>query len=54
VQAFGPNDFDSAFSAMIRERAGAFIVLPSPMLFTEHRRIVDLAARNRRAMQEFG
>jgi putative ABC transport system substrate-binding protein len=47
VQAFGPDDFDSAFSAMIRERAGALIVLPSPMLFTEHRRIVDLAVKNR-------
>jgi putative ABC transport system substrate-binding protein len=47
VQALGPNDFDSAFSAMARKRAGAFIVLPSPMLFSEHRRIVDLAAKSR-------
>jgi putative tryptophan/tyrosine transport system substrate-binding protein len=47
VQALGPNDFDSAFSAMTEERAGAVIVLPSPMLFGEHRRIVDLAAKSR-------
>jgi len=47
VPALGPSDFDSAFSAMTRERAGAVIVLPSPMLFGEHRRIVDLAARSR-------
>jgi putative tryptophan/tyrosine transport system substrate-binding protein len=34
-------------SAMAKERAEAFIVLPSPMLFGEHKRIVDLAAENR-------
>jgi putative ABC transport system substrate-binding protein len=32
---------------MTRERSDAFIVLPSPMLFGEHRRIVELAASNR-------
>jgi ABC-type uncharacterized transport system substrate-binding protein len=37
----------SAFSAMVKERADAFIVLPSPMLFGEHRRMVELAANNR-------
>jgi putative ABC transport system substrate-binding protein len=47
VRALGPNDFDSAFSAMTAEHAGAAIVLPSPMLFGEHRRIVDLAAKSR-------
>jgi len=47
VEARGPNDFDSAFSAMTRDRAGAFIVLPSPMLYREHRRIVNLAAKSR-------
>jgi putative ABC transport system substrate-binding protein len=30
VPALGPNDFTDAFSAMTRERADAFIVLPSP------------------------
>jgi putative ABC transport system substrate-binding protein len=47
VPAPGPDDIASAFSAMANERAGAFIVLPSPMLFGEHRRIVELAANNR-------
>jgi ABC-type uncharacterized transport system substrate-binding protein len=47
VPAAGPDDIASAFSAMANERAGAFIVLPSPMLFGEHRRIVELAANNR-------
>jgi putative ABC transport system substrate-binding protein len=45
--AGGPNDFDRAFSAMSKERAEALIVFPSPMLYLEHRRIVDLAAKNR-------
>jgi hypothetical protein len=31
---------------MIRWNADALIVLPSPMLFAEHRRIVELAAKN--------
>jgi putative tryptophan/tyrosine transport system substrate-binding protein len=47
VPADGPDEIASAFSAMAKERAGAFIVLPSPMLFGEHRRIVELAATSR-------
>jgi putative ABC transport system substrate-binding protein len=45
--ADGPDEIASAFSAMAKERADAFIVLPSPMLFGEHQRIVELAANNR-------
>jgi putative ABC transport system substrate-binding protein len=45
--ASSPDDFASAFSAMTKERAEAFIVLPSPMLFGEHKLIVTLAAQNR-------
>src|SRR2546427_1664340 len=47
VEARGPTDIDSAFSKMTRARAGALTVLPSAMLFTERRRLVDLAAKNR-------
>jgi putative ABC transport system substrate-binding protein len=47
LDARGPNDFDGAFSAMTRQRAGALIVLPSPMFYGEHRRIVNLATKNR-------
>ena len=32
---------------MIRERADAVILLPSPMLYGEHKRIVELAAKSR-------
>jgi len=47
VPAAGPRDLDDAFVAMIRERADAVILLPSPMLFVEHKRIVELAAKSR-------
>jgi putative tryptophan/tyrosine transport system substrate-binding protein len=43
----GPDNFDDAFSAMTRERAGAVIV-PNHPIFTEYRRrIVELAAKSR-------
>ena len=47
VQALYAAEFENAFSAMVRWNADALIVLPSPMLFAEHRRIVELAAKNR-------
>jgi len=47
VPADRPDEFASAFSTMVKERADAFIVMPSPMLFGEHQRIVELAANSR-------
>jgi putative tryptophan/tyrosine transport system substrate-binding protein len=47
VPAVGPGDLDGAFLTMTREQAEAVILLPSPMLFTEHKRIVGLAAKSR-------
>src|SRR5215470_12859477 len=47
VPADSPDQIASAFSTMAKENAGAFIVMPSPMLFGEHRRIVELALNNR-------
>src|SRR5713226_7887729 len=47
VEARGPADFDRAFSDMTRARAGALTVLPGNMFFSERRRLVDLAAKNR-------
>jgi putative ABC transport system substrate-binding protein len=47
VEARGPADFDRAFSDMTRARAGALTVQPSNMFLREHRRLVDLAAKNR-------
>ena len=45
VPARDPGDFDGAFAAITREHAEALISLPSPMLFVEHRRIVELRRR---------
>jgi putative ABC transport system substrate-binding protein len=47
VPADSPDEIANAFSAMAKDHAGAFIVMPSPMLFGEHRRIVELASNNR-------
>jgi putative tryptophan/tyrosine transport system substrate-binding protein len=47
VPAVGPGDLDNAFVTMAREHADAVIVLPSPMLYGEHKRIVELAAKSR-------
>jgi putative tryptophan/tyrosine transport system substrate-binding protein len=43
----GPTEFDSAFSALTRERAGALVVLPESTFRNQQRRILDLAAKNR-------
>jgi putative ABC transport system substrate-binding protein len=42
-----PNELDSAFAAMTRERAGALDVLPGLMITGYIRQIVDLAAKAR-------
>ena len=47
LEARSPNDFDTAFSAMAKARAGALIIFPSPMFYVNHRRLVDLAAKHR-------
>ena len=44
VPAISPDDVVGAFGAMASEHAEALIVMPSPMLFLEYRRIVGLAA----------
>ncbi len=47
LEARGPNDFDNAFAAMAKARAGALIVFPSPMFYVNYRRLVNLAAKHR-------
>jgi putative ABC transport system substrate-binding protein len=47
LEARSPEDFDTAFSAMVTNRASALIVFPSPMFYGAHRRLVDLAAKHR-------
>ena len=47
VETQGPEDFDRAFSEMTRARAGALTMITSSMLFSQRKRLVDLAAKNR-------
>jgi putative ABC transport system substrate-binding protein len=47
VGARGPENFDRAFSDMTRARAEALTVLSTPMLASERRRLVALAAKHR-------
>ena len=42
-----PEEFENAFAAMTRERAGAVLVLADPMMFFQRTRLVDLAAKRR-------
>ena len=47
VEARGPDDFNRAFSAMVRERADALTVVSTPVFDNQRRRVVELAAQNR-------
>jgi putative ABC transport system substrate-binding protein len=41
----GPDDFESAFGIATRDHAEALLVLPSPILGYQRKRLVDLAAK---------
>ena len=47
VEARGPADLDRAFSEMTKARAGAMVVLSTPMFSSERRRLADLAVKQR-------
>jgi putative tryptophan/tyrosine transport system substrate-binding protein len=49
-----PDELDQAFSAIADEKADSIMVFPSPMLFTERKRIVDLAANLRLPLISMG
>ena len=46
AEAGTTNEFDTAFSAIVRERAGALLVLADPMFRLHHGAIVALATRH--------
>lgn len=50
VEAGSPNDFDSAFAAMIRMSVAAVLHMGSTMHFAHRARIAELAARHRLPM----
>jgi len=45
LEVLSPDGFESAFAAMAREHAEAFLVLGDPLLLTHRIRIVDLVAK---------
>jgi putative ABC transport system substrate-binding protein len=47
VEARRADEFDRAFTAMTKQRADALVTFPSPMLYSERRRLVGLAAKHR-------
>ncbi len=47
TEARSPDEFDGAFAAMARERAGALLVLADPMSFLHRTRLADLAKERR-------
>jgi len=47
VPVKGPDDFDRAFVMMRKERAGALMVLGSPLIGIHRQKILDLAAKSR-------
>ena len=47
VEARRADEFDRAFTAMTNKRADALVTFPSPMLYSERRRLVGLAAKHR-------
>jgi putative tryptophan/tyrosine transport system substrate-binding protein len=47
VPAARVDDIEPAFAAMVQGRAEALIIFPSPMLYGQYARIVELAASNR-------
>ena len=47
LEARGPNEFDSAFAAMARERAQALVVALDPFFGFHRARLLDLAAKRR-------
>jgi putative ABC transport system substrate-binding protein len=47
VAVHAPDDLDRAFSTITGERADAILIFPSPMLFNQRKRIVDLAEEHR-------
>jgi putative ABC transport system substrate-binding protein len=47
VEAQHPGEIDGAFASMAREKTDAVVVSADPMLVSERRRIVELAARSR-------
>jgi putative tryptophan/tyrosine transport system substrate-binding protein len=47
LEARNPQEIETAFAAMIRERTGALLTLPDALLFTQRRQIAELTVKGR-------
>src|SRR5262249_49435827 len=47
LEAHAPDEFDGAFATMVRERAGALLVVGDSMFFLHRARLAELAVKNR-------
>jgi putative ABC transport system substrate-binding protein len=47
VDARGPEEFDGAFRAMVKERVGALLVITDPAFIAHRTQLTDLAVKNR-------
>jgi putative ABC transport system substrate-binding protein len=47
LEARGPTEFDGAFAAMAKERAGALLIVADGMFMLHRTRLADLAAKSR-------
>ena len=54
VAVHGPDELDGAFSKIAGERVEALLIFPSPMLFNDRKRIVELATEHRLPMMAMG
>jgi putative ABC transport system substrate-binding protein len=47
VPVRSPAEIEAAFATMVRDHAGALIIVPSPAIFSHRKRLVDLAMKHR-------
>jgi putative ABC transport system substrate-binding protein len=53
LEARNPQEIDSAFAAMTRERAGALLIIPDAIFGNQRRQIAELAAKRRLPSMQF-
>jgi putative ABC transport system substrate-binding protein len=54
LEARSPQEIDGAFAAMTRERAGALLVIPDTLFWSQRRQIVELAVKRRLPSMRMG
>jgi putative ABC transport system substrate-binding protein len=54
LEARSPQEIDGAFAAMTRERAGALLIIPDTLFWSQRRQIVELAVKRRLPSMRIG